>query len=79
MGKSSYYLKNGFNVYSPGINPLTLKGRNVCVVVGSALSDAEAIQFINVDSVEGYGMVGHSRTMLANRISYFFNFTGMLN
>lgn len=56
---------------------MTLKGRNVCVLVATALSDAETIPLINVDSVQGYGMVGHSRTMLANRISFFFNFTGM--
>lgn len=63
-------------MFPTGVNPLTLRGHNVCVVAASGISDAEGIRFTEVDFVQGYGMVGHSRTMLSNRISYFFNVIG---
>lgn len=51
----------------------------MCVVAASTLSDAEILRTIDGTFLDGYGMVGHSRAMMANRLSYCFNFKGTVN
>lgn len=58
------------------MNPLEMKGKNVAVLV--AMDTGESITTHYHDpNVNGFGMVGHSKTMVANRLSYFLNFTGI--
>nr|P12276.5 RecName: Full=Fatty acid synthase; Includes: RecName: Full=[Acyl-carrier-protein] S-acetyltransferase; Includes: RecName: Full=[Acyl-carrier-protein] S-malonyltransferase; Includes: RecName: Full=3-oxoacyl-[acyl-carrier-protein] synthase; Includes: RecName: Full=3-oxoacyl-[acyl-carrier-protein] reductase; Includes: RecName: Full=3-hydroxyacyl-[acyl-carrier-protein] dehydratase; Includes: RecName: Full=Enoyl-[acyl-carrier-protein] reductase; Includes: RecName: Full=Acyl-[acyl-carrier-protein] hyd len=59
-----------------GINPTALRGTDTGVWVGA--SGSEALEALSQDPEEllGYSMTGCQRAMLANRISYFYDFTG---
>ncbi|XP_029173773.1 fatty acid synthase-like isoform X1 [Nylanderia fulva] len=56
-----------------GVNPSTLKGSRTGVFIGVSTSDAS--NFWKKDP-NGYGYLGSSRGMLANRISYVFDLIG---
>lgn len=58
-----------------GMNPFEMKGKNVAVLVTMDTSEAITIHYHDLN-VDGFGMIGHSKTMIANRLSYFLNFTG---
>ncbi|KAM7371282.1 hypothetical protein PAMP_010767 [Pampus punctatissimus] len=57
-----------------GLNPATLRGSKTGVYIG--VSGAEAGEAFSRDPEEllGYSMTGCQRAMLANRLSYFFDF-----
>ncbi|XP_024117302.1 fatty acid synthase [Oryzias melastigma] len=59
-----------------GINPGMLRGSNTGVYIG--VSGTEAGEALSRDPEEllGYSMTGCQRAMLANRLSYFFDFKG---
>lgn len=59
-----------------GINPDSLKGNNICVISATSLSEAEITRYTDLKGKEGISLVGHSRAMMANRISYFYGLTG---
>ncbi|XP_034244729.1 fatty acid synthase-like [Thrips palmi] len=59
-----------------GVHPASLRGSNTQVFVGMHLSDNEAGSLAYMDKSDGYGIMGHSRAMSSNRVSYFFGFTG---
>ncbi|CAH0727210.1 unnamed protein product, partial [Brenthis ino] len=63
-------------IYDAGINPLTLDGKKVGVYVGIAYMDVLNF-FMDCDnSTNIYYLSGSSKTMLANRISYYLNTKG---
>ena len=59
-----------------GINPFELKDRNVGVFVGACASDALANATTSPQDMEGYENTGTALSMLANRLSYFYDLTG---
>lgn len=62
-------------MYVTGVNPFDLSGTNTAVLMSSVTSETEYECVIN-NNYLGYAMLGHSRTMQANRISYFLNVKG---
>lgn len=59
-----------------GINPSSLRGTNTGVWVGVSGSEASEALSRDPETLVGYSMVGCQRAMMANRISFFFDFKG---
>ncbi|MBX2836902.1 MAG: acyltransferase domain-containing protein [Gammaproteobacteria bacterium] len=59
-----------------GINPFTLSNNNVGVFVGACFPDAMANSNSNPHMMRGYENTGTALSMLANRLSYFYDLTG---
>uniref|UniRef100_A0A8C0FYW1 Fatty acid synthase n=1 Tax=Bubo bubo TaxID=30461 RepID=A0A8C0FYW1_BUBBB len=59
-----------------GVNPATLRGTDIGVWVGASGSEAGEAFSQDPEEISGYSMTGCQRAMFANRISYFFDFTG---
>ncbi|KAF6203220.1 hypothetical protein GE061_003638 [Apolygus lucorum] len=62
-------------VCDAGLNPAELSGTNTAVLMASVVSETEYDSVIR-GRYMGHAMLGHSRTMQANRISYFMNLKG---
>lgn len=67
-------IKPRFN-QSPGINPLSLRGRKIGVFVASGIGENDNLFYESI--VSGFGVTGHSRAMMANRISYWLDLKGI--
>ncbi|XP_024885303.1 fatty acid synthase [Temnothorax curvispinosus] len=63
-------------VVDAGINPKQLRGSRTGVFVGACFSESEKTWFYEKLQVNGFGITGCSRAMLANRISYWLGVTG---
>lgn len=63
-------------IIDAGLSPLDLYGTNTAVFTGSAISVSE---MYTMDCVKnsGFSMLGRSKTMQANRVSYILNLTGL--
>ncbi|XP_020494498.2 fatty acid synthase [Labrus bergylta] len=59
-----------------GLNPAALRGSKTGVYVGVSGSEASEAFSRDPDELLGYSMTGCQRAMLANRLSYFFDFSG---
>ncbi|KAK2504120.1 hypothetical protein MC885_011188 [Smutsia gigantea] len=59
-----------------GINPASLRGTDTGVWVGVSGSEASEALSRDPETLLGYSMVGCQRAMMANRLSFFFNFRG---
>ncbi|XP_054609993.1 fatty acid synthase isoform X1 [Dunckerocampus dactyliophorus] len=59
-----------------GLNPATLRGSKTGVYVGVSGSEASEAFSRDPEELLGYSMTGCQRAMLANRLSYFFDFNG---
>lgn len=59
-----------------GYNPLKLAGSKSGVFVGVGNSDYNTIQVEPREMIDAYVGTGSSRSLTANRLSYFFNFRG---
>ncbi|XP_025837114.1 fatty acid synthase-like isoform X3 [Agrilus planipennis] len=57
-----------------GVNPVEIRGKKVGVFVGSSVGENDNIFYESV--VSGFGVTGHSRSMMPNRISYWLNLKG---
>ncbi|XP_015179002.1 PREDICTED: fatty acid synthase [Polistes dominula] len=64
-------------IVDAGVNPKDLRGKRVSVIVGSCFSESEKTWFYEKMKVGGYGIMGCSRSMLANRISQWLGVTGL--
>ncbi|XP_014245947.1 fatty acid synthase-like [Cimex lectularius] len=62
-------------VCDAGINPTLLSGTKTAVAMASMISETEYECVMGAKNV-GHAMLGHSRTMQANRLSYFMNLKG---
>jgi len=61
-----------------GVNPRNVRGSRTGVFVGCSASDSyDAWAAVEADRITGYEMGGCCRSMLANRLSYFFDFRGL--
>ncbi|KAM6175935.1 fatty acid synthase [Erethizon dorsatum] len=63
-------------IVDAGINPASLRGTNTGVWVGVSGSEASEALSRDPETLVGYSMVGCQRAMMANRISFYFDFKG---
>ncbi|CAK1541490.1 unnamed protein product [Leptosia nina] len=63
-------------IYDAGVNSDDLSGKKVGVYIGSCFSEAEKGNLYITTSRTGFGIMGCSKTMYANRISYWLNAKG---
>ncbi|XP_030610501.1 LOW QUALITY PROTEIN: fatty acid synthase [Archocentrus centrarchus] len=59
-----------------GLNPASLRGSKTGVYIGVSGSEAGEAFSRDPEELLGYSMTGCQRAMLANRLSYFFDFSG---
>uniref|UniRef100_A0A915HP15 Fatty acid synthase n=1 Tax=Romanomermis culicivorax TaxID=13658 RepID=A0A915HP15_ROMCU len=59
-----------------GVNPQTLRGSNCGVFVANAGSETSSVLTNDPETVVGYSLTGCVRSMMANRISYTYDFRG---
>ncbi|XP_041672485.1 fatty acid synthase [Cheilinus undulatus] len=59
-----------------GLNPADMRGSKTGVYVGASGSEASEAFSRDPEELLGYSMTGCQRAMLANRLSYFFDFSG---
>ncbi|XP_011878072.1 PREDICTED: fatty acid synthase [Vollenhovia emeryi] len=63
-------------VVDAGVNPKQLRGSRTGVFIGACFSESEKTWFYEKLQVNGFGITGCSRAMLANRISYWLGVIG---
>ncbi|XP_052513198.1 fatty acid synthase [Budorcas taxicolor] len=63
-------------IVDAGINPASIRGTNTGVWVGVSASEAAEALSRDPENLVGYSMVGCQRAMMANRLSFFFDFKG---
>ncbi|XP_045454228.1 fatty acid synthase-like [Melitaea cinxia] len=63
-------------IYDAGISPTELNGKKIGVYIGSCFSETEKACFYVASTRTGFGIAGCSKTMFANRISYWLNAKG---
>lgn len=63
-------------IIDAGFNPRELRGSRTSVYIGASTSDATQYWCYDPDRCNGYGVIGCARSMLANRVSYNFDFLG---
>ncbi|KAJ8713071.1 hypothetical protein PYW08_008375 [Mythimna loreyi] len=63
-------------IYDAGVNPEELSGKKVGVYIGTCFSETEKACFYEAANRSGFGIAGCSKTMFANRISYWLNAKG---
>lgn len=60
-----------------GLNPAALSGANVGVYAACSISEGDAIKSLDKPAVkQPLGLLGTNKAMIANRISFAFNFIG---
>nr|CAD7411764.1 unnamed protein product [Timema poppensis] len=59
-----------------GNNPVDLKNTQTSIFVGSNISDSESTWLFIGATENGFSIIGHNRSMLANRVSYWLNTNG---
>ncbi|KAJ8961709.1 hypothetical protein NQ318_021309 [Aromia moschata] len=57
-----------------GVSPTEVKGKRIGVFMGSAIGENDNLFLESV--VSGFGVTGHSRAMMPNRVSYWLNLKG---
>jgi len=65
-------------IIDAGLSPSDLYGTNTAVFTGSAISATEIYTMDCTKKNSAFSMLGRSRTMQANRVSYILNLTGKL-
>ncbi|KAK8766988.1 hypothetical protein V5799_006227 [Amblyomma americanum] len=63
-------------IVDAGYDPATLRGRRIAVFVGCCDSESHEAFNLDTDMIDGYALIGSSRTMFSNRLSYAFDFRG---
>nr|XP_054923967.1 fatty acid synthase-like [Dermacentor andersoni] len=63
-------------IVDAGYDPATLRGRNIGVFVGCALSETMTLFGSDAGTIDGYISTGASLHMFSNRVSYCFDFNG---
>ena len=63
-------------IYDAGVRPSELRGTRTGVFVGASGSDSLVAFSRNPHELSGYSMSGCASSMLANRLSFYFDFNG---
>ncbi|XP_011867181.1 PREDICTED: fatty acid synthase-like, partial [Vollenhovia emeryi] len=63
-------------IVDAGVNPSTVRGSRTGVFIGVSRSDTDEVLVRNTDAINGYDLLGNAKTMLANRVSFCFDFNG---
>jgi len=63
-------------IFDSGFNPNELRGTRTGVFIGSSSADALHAFSTNPEELSGYSMTGCAGSMLANRVSFVFDFKG---
>ncbi|XP_039306266.1 fatty acid synthase-like [Solenopsis invicta] len=63
-------------IIDAGINPTTVRGSRTGVFVGVSFSESYEFWMRDSEDINGYSMLGSSKSMFANRVSFSFDFTG---
>ncbi|XP_053392677.1 fatty acid synthase-like [Mercenaria mercenaria] len=63
-------------IVDAGINPEDIRGSKTGVFIGASASESHDAWSMEVENTVGYAMTGCTRSMFANRLSYFFDFKG---
>jgi fatty acid synthase len=63
-------------IFDSGMNPLELRSTRTGVFIGASSSEAIQAYSVNPEELNGYSMTGCATSMLANRLSFFFDFKG---
>ena len=66
------------DAFISGTNPRDLRGCNTGVFMGIFTNEAQELLTADPHQISGYEFIGSLRTMLANRVSYHFDFHGIL-
>ena len=74
-GKTAIYFNPLITVFQ-GVNPATVRGSRTGVFIGCSASESHDAWSKDLDKIVGYEMTGCTRSMFANRISFFFDFKG---
>ena len=64
------------NSMPSGVSPSAVRGSKTGVFIGCSASESHDAWSGDPDNIVGYEMTGCTRSMFANRISYFFDFKG---
>ncbi|XP_052132057.1 fatty acid synthase-like, partial [Frankliniella occidentalis] len=71
------YMRSFEAILDAGLHPAALSGSNTGVFACSGINEFEQkIIYSTAPLKDGYAVMGLSRTMLPNRLSYYFNFNG---
>lgn len=65
-----------YHLFSIGTNPSNIRGSKTGVFIGASASEAHETWAVDPQKTVGYSMTGCTRSMFANRLSYFFDFKG---
>lgn len=57
-----------------GVSPAEIRGKKVAVYTGSSVGENDNLFYESI--VSGFGVTGHSRSMMSNRVSYWLNLKG---
>ncbi|KAF5305398.1 hypothetical protein FQR65_LT07724 [Abscondita terminalis] len=57
-----------------GVNPMDIRGKRIAVYAGSSVGENDNLFYESI--VSGFGITGHSRSMMPNRVSYWLNLKG---
>jgi len=60
-----------------GVNPQSVRGSRTGVFIGNTNSDVVDVWGADCERLTGYELIGSAGFMLANRLSYFFDFKGL--
>ncbi|XP_014670255.1 PREDICTED: fatty acid synthase-like [Priapulus caudatus] len=63
-------------IVDAGCDPLELRGSRTAVFVGASMSEAHEVWSLEADTVSGETLTGSRRSMLSNRLSFYFDLRG---
>jgi len=61
----------------PGVNPASVRGSRTGVFVGCMILDALDMLCSDPERITGVEITGSTQSLMANRLSYFFDFQGL--
>ncbi|CAC5370812.1 FASN [Mytilus coruscus] len=64
------------SIIDAGVNPDTIRGSKTGVFIGCSASESHDAWSCDPEKTVGYSMTGCTRSMFANRLSFFFDFKG---